>query len=69
MKDIGLASYQDIKTPEEIEEERNVENVYNNLLQDFDPEMGNFNSYKLWARREARKEVASWHREEEEEEE
>ena len=69
MRDIGLASYQAIKTPEEIEEERNVEHVYNNLLQDFDPEMGDFNSYKQWARREARKEVASWHEEDEEEEE
>lgn len=60
-------SYQDIKTPEEEYEERSYESIYQSLLNEFDPEEGNFNAYKSWCRKRAR-ELASERCEEEEEE-
>lgn len=52
---IGLRSYQDIKTPEEIDEDRRYESILNSLLREYDPEEGSYKAYKQWAMREARK--------------
>ena len=51
---IGLKSYQDIRTPEELEEEREEENLYESLLSEYDPEEGNYKAYKDYCRRRAR---------------
>ena len=52
---IGLRSYQDIKTPEEIDEDRRYESILSCLLRDYDPDAGNYKAYKQWAMKEARK--------------
>lgn len=52
---IGLKSYQDIKTPEEIDEDRRYESILNSLLREYDSEEGSYKAYKQWAMREARK--------------
>jgi hypothetical protein len=46
-------SYQDIKTPEELEEERCAESIYEDLLSEFDPDEGDFKAYESWCRRRA----------------
>ena len=66
---IGLESYQAIKTPEEIEEERHRDSYYNSLLQDYDPECGSFEGYKSWCRKQARAMARAEMAEDEEEEE
>ena len=48
-------SYQDIKSPDELEEERRYESIYESLLNEFDPEEGDFKSYQNWCRKRARK--------------
>lgn len=52
---IGLKSYQDIKTPEEIDEDRRYNSILNNLLKEYDPDEGDYKAYKQWAMKEARK--------------
>lgn len=64
---IGLKSYQDIKTPEELEEESCTESIYESLLSEFDPDEGDFKAYQSWCRKRAR-ELASKRLEEESEE-
>ena len=51
---IGLRSYQDIKTPEELEEEMEEESLYESLLAEYDPDEGDYKAYKNWCRRRAR---------------
>ena len=63
---IGLRSYQDIKTPDEIDIENRAESIFNSLMQDYDYEMGSYKSYEQWARREARKIAESEYEEVEE---
>lgn len=46
-------SYQDIKSPDELEEERCAESIYKSLLNEFDPDEGDFKSYQSWCRRRA----------------
>jgi hypothetical protein len=46
-------SYQDIKTPEELEEERCAESIYEDLLSEFDPDEGDFKAYQSWCRKRA----------------
>lgn len=65
---LSYNSYQDIKTPEELEEERCSESIYECLLSEFDPEEGDFKSYQSWCRKRAR-ELASKRLEEESEKE
>ena len=65
---IGLRSYQDITTPEELEEESCTESIYESLLSEFDPDEGDFKAYQSWCRKRAR-ELASKRLEEESEEE
>ena len=57
-------SYQDIKTPDELEEERCTESIYEDLLSEFDPDEGDFKAYQSWCRKRAR-ELASKREEEE----
>ena len=66
MKEIGLRSYQDIKGPDELEEERMRDSIYESLLRDFDPDCGSFTAYQSWCRKEARR-IASAEMQEEEE--
>lgn len=66
MREIGLRSYQDIKGPDELEEERRAESIYESMLQDYDPDCGSFKSYQSWCRKEARR-IASEEMQEEEE--
>ena len=61
-------SYQDIKSPDELEEERCSESIYESLLSEFDPDEGDFKSYQSWCRKRAR-ELARERLEEESEEE
>jgi hypothetical protein len=58
-------SYQDIKTPEELEEERCSESIYESLLSEFDPEEGDFKAYQSWCRKRARELAAERMSEEE----
>jgi len=51
---ICCKSYQDIKSPDELEEERRYESIYESLLNEFDPEEGDFKSYQSWCRKRAR---------------
>ncbi len=64
---ISAKSYQDIKSPDELEEERRYESIYESLLNEFDPEEGDFKAYQSWCRKRAR-ELTSERCEEEEEE-
>lgn len=54
MKQIGLKDYQSIKTPEELEEQMEEENLYESLLSEFDPDEGDYKAYESWCRRRAR---------------
>ena len=47
-------SYQDIESPDELEEERRYESIYEGLLTDFDPDEGDFKAYQNWCRKHAR---------------
>lgn len=47
-------SYQDIKSPDELEKDRRYESIYGSLLNEFDPEEGDFKSYQSWCRKRAR---------------
>lgn len=62
---IGLKSYQDIKTPEEIDEDRRYESILNSLLEDYDPDEGDYRAYRQWAMKEARLRAAETEMEEE----
>ena len=50
----SVRSYQDIKGPDELEEERSYESIYQSLLNEFDPEEGDFKAYQSWCRKRAR---------------
>lgn len=47
-------SYQDIKSPDELEEDRCYESIYESLLNEFDPDEGDFKAYQSWCRKRAR---------------
>ncbi len=61
----SVRSYQDIKGQDELEEERRYESIYESLLNEFDPDEGDFRAYQSWCRKRAR-ELASRSMEEEE---
>ena len=50
----SVNSYQDIKTPEEEEGERNYESLVNSLLSEYDPDEGDYKAYASWCRKRAR---------------
>ena len=62
-------SYQSIKGPDELEEESRYESIYESLLNEFDPECGNYASFKQGCIRQARRimKERAWENEEEEE--
>jgi hypothetical protein len=58
-------SYQSIKGPDELEEESRYESILQSLLEEYDPDEGDFKAYQSWCRKRAR-ELASESMEEEE---
>ena len=50
----SVRSYQDIKGPDELEEERCYESILQSLLEEYDPEEGDFKAYQSWCRKRAR---------------
>lgn len=64
----SVRSYQDIKGPDELEEERCYESILQSLLEEYDPEEGDFKAYQSWCRKRAM-ELARERLEEESEEE
>ena len=61
----SVNSYQDIKSPDELEEERCYESILQGLLDEYDPEEGDFRAYKNWCRKRARELVSERMSEEE----
>lgn len=55
---ISAENYQSIKDPYELEEERCYESILQGLLEEYDPEEGDFKAYQSWCRKRAR-ELAS----------
>jgi hypothetical protein len=58
-------SYQSIKGPDELEEESRYESILQSLLEEYDPDEGDFKAYQSWCRKRAR-ELARERLEEEE---
>lgn len=54
----SVRSYQDIKDPDELEEERCYESILQSLIEEYDPDEGDFRAYQSWCRKRAR-ELAS----------
>ena len=50
---LSCNSYQDLKSPDELEEERCSESIYESLLNEFDPDEGDFKAYQSWCRKRA----------------
>lgn len=63
---ISAENYQSIKDPEELEEDRHIESIYQSLLKDYDEDCGDYRAYQSWCRKRAR-ELASKSMEEESE--
>ncbi len=62
MRSVG--SYQDIESPDELEEESRYESILQSLIEEYDPDEGDFKAYQSWCRKRAR-ELASKSMEEE----
>lgn len=60
----SVNSYQDIKSPDELEEESRYESILEGLLKEYDPDEGSYKAYENWCRKRAR-ELASKRTEEE----
>lgn len=62
-------SYQDIKDPSDLEDEQRYNAILNSLLEEFDPECGNYASFKQGCIRQARRimKERAWENEENEE--
>jgi hypothetical protein len=58
-------SYQSIKGPDELEEESRYESILQSLLEEYDPDEGDFKAYQSWCRKRARELVAESMEEEE----
>ena len=54
----SVRSYQDIKDPDELEEESRYESILQGLLEEYDPDEGSYKAYESWCRKRAR-ELAS----------
>ena len=63
----SVNSYQDIKGPDELEEERRYESILQGLIEEYDPEEGDFRAYQNWCRKRARELAAESMSEEEDE--
>lgn len=64
---ICVRSYQDIKGPDELEEEDTYESILNSLLSEYDGE-GSYSAYRSWCRERASKIMEKMEQEENEEE-
>ena len=66
----SVESYQKIKDPSDLEDEQRYEAILNDLLQEFDPECGNYATFKQGCIRQARRimKERAWENEEEEDE-
>ena len=64
----SVNSYQDIKSPSDLEDEQRYNSILNSLLEEFDPECGNYASFKQGCIRQARRimKERAWEYEEEE---
>lgn len=51
----SVNSYQDIKDPSDLEDEQRYNAILNSLLEEFDPECGNYASFKQGCIRQARR--------------
>ena len=47
-------SYQDIEGEDELEEESRYESILSSLLEEYDPDEGDFKAYQSWCRKRAR---------------
>ncbi len=47
-------SYQEIKSPDELEEESRYESILSSLLAEYDYEEGDYKAYQSWCRKRAR---------------
>lgn len=54
----SVNSYQDIKSPDELEEESRYESILQGLLEEYDPDECDYKAYQNWCRKRAR-ELAS----------
>lgn len=54
----SVNTYQDIKSPDELEEESRYESILQSLIEEYDPDEGDFKAYQNWCRKQAR-ELAS----------
>ena len=63
----SVNSYQDIKGPADLEEERRYESILQGLIEEYDPEEGDFRAYQNWCRKRARELAAESMSEEEDE--
>lgn len=62
-------SYQSIKDPSDLEDEQRYNSILNGLLEEFDPECGNYATFKQGCIRQARRimKERAWENEENEE--
>lgn len=51
----SVNSYQDIKDPSDLEDEQRYNAILNSLLEEFDPECGNYATFKQGCIRQARR--------------
>lgn len=51
----SVNSYQDIKTPEEEEKDRDYDSLLQSMLDEYDSDMGSYQAYKLNCIRKIRK--------------
>lgn len=65
----SVRSYQDIKDPSDLEDEQRYNSILNSLLEEFDPECGNYATFKQGCIRQARRimKERAWEKEENEE--
>ena len=64
----SVNSYQDIKSPSDLDDEQRYNSILNSLLEEFDPECGNYATFKQGCIREAQRimKERAWEYEEEE---
>ena len=65
----SVNSYQDIKSPFDLDDEQRYNSILNSLLEEFDPECGNYATFKQGCIREAQRimKERAWEYEDEEE--
>lgn len=64
----SVRSYQDIKGPSDLEDEQRYNSILSSLLEEFDPECGNYATFKQGCIRQAQRimKERAWEYEEEE---